>query len=1234
MESTTTLDIKNAIERIRKKLLDLSRRNRLINFKARGNTIQIFDELPNQVFETIVQKNKAMKFEPLPQVNEEELDVGSKDTDIKALKKKVAAQKAKIELKEELPKNDLEIISKKHQDLKLQTSFFPEELEGKLHKIVLKARNILEETGVNQLYLSIGYLEWQESKDSNMSNLSPLILVPVQIKRLDQIDKRLKTFRYEISYTDEDLYPNITLIEKLKHDFHLELPELIDPESEETLSPEQYFTKIEDLISIKQGWSIRRQIHLSFFSFSKLLMYLDLDTKKKSVFLENHKILYDVLLGLESRDLCHNKLDDYEIDKNIKIANIPLVLDADSSQQSAIYDALKGENLVIEGPPGTGKSQTITNLIAACIGQGKRVLFVAEKLAALQIVKNHLDSLELGDFCLELHSNKVQKKSLLKNLKSRIDKSFRLKSDFEIEKKALQEKVSALNEYIKILHTPIAGLKLTLYELIGEYELLKKKKLFDFSSIIGLELNIDKATLDRRINLLVEYINNSNSIDEKDLNFWKGFDAHKYLPTDETKVKCCFEALRRQLDVLVKDLKELCCTLKISFDELSKQNIFELENIKEINSNLFNLSAFDRILVDYFSGRIEIQKIRDTEVLLEEIIENYNNAKLSITNKDNIDQIFLDKIDIQKIIIASQLLASVKISSLKVVHKLSKQSEHLLVSIIEADRIFTELGLTESRSLKDFENSSRVIEYLNTIPKSVDSLTTPLSLNKEKLESLEISLDHYKKFQDIKTKIEEYLRYSELDKQDSLKQILHIFESSKKHRFRILKTPYRQCKKIIKPLIKLGQKFNLIKIINALKEYQIALEINHKLSNDETLGSIYNVTIQDSNYHELLKLKNWLCGFRELFDNEYLAFAFIQSILKNSKVDNRSRQYLEEFKQNITGLINILGKNDLAYEKIKSFEEKTFSELKENLQQISVLAYEISETAIVKYVHSSITIESLNKTVQFLELLEKNLKKFNKRKFVSEYKLNIEKVLNSTLDNKINTLKNTLRILEHFETLGISSTLLNFLGLNIFRTNFPSIIKIGKQISEIKKQLNKLQSELKIYGGFSLETFFVSIKNSFINLSTILEKCYNENIEYRINSLTSWSQLCRSLDKLKKYSMEKIVETPISTSANLVDSYKCSVYRSIIHRTINDHNILLDFNRLNHEKLRDSFIECDSDLKNISHEYIAYHASRCTPPVGVSRGKAKDLTELSLLKREIEKQKKHVKNKLPNPPFL
>ena len=220
------------------------------------------------------------------------------------------------------------------------------------------------------LYLTFGFLEWYESDDSQQPRFAPLLTLPVTLERAG--GGKGAEFHCTVEYSGDDLSTNLSLAEKLRRDFGLEMPSLADEDT-----PDSYFAKFGNLLKQKPRWKIRRQLTLSLLSFGKLLMYLDLDPKtwQAGTAISAHPIVQELFEGKKSEEISH--AEEYPIDDPVLKPEVPnLIMDADSSQHSALIHALKGQNLVIEGPPGTGKSQTITNLIAAALVKGKTVLFV------------------------------------------------------------------------------------------------------------------------------------------------------------------------------------------------------------------------------------------------------------------------------------------------------------------------------------------------------------------------------------------------------------------------------------------------------------------------------------------------------------------------------------------------------------------------------------------------------------------------------------------------------------------------------------------------------------------------------------------------------------------------------------------------------------------------------------------------------------------------------------------
>ena len=468
----------DSLQAIRDRLLDLTGRNRLLNFKhSSKGSVRVIDEMPDQLAENIL-NSADFNFLPVPDPKRNELiehgyiEIDEEGTEVKLKPNPTAKEWANVlgfNTKYELPLSEAS-EDDKHNDTNIQTLLYPRELEAQLRNIRSKANTAIEETGANILYLAFGFLEWFEDENSDVTRQAPLYLIPVKVDKA-KFNKELETYAYTITYTGEDIISNLSLREKLKHDFQLELPELVDEQL-----PEDYFNQIQRLIdNHKNKWRLKRFATLSMFDFGKLLMYRDLDPSRwpdgeKNI--QNHPLLMK-FFAKEGEDEGGNGnafAEEYLIDELDDVhALYPLIDDADSSQHSALVDAIKGKNLVIEGPPGSGKSQTITNLIAAAISQGKKVLFVAEKMAALEVVKNRLTKAGLGDFCLELHSHKTQKKQVYESIKQRISKQgdFRYPELIDIEIKMYDERKKQLTEYAELINSEWKKTSKTIHKIFS-----------------------------------------------------------------------------------------------------------------------------------------------------------------------------------------------------------------------------------------------------------------------------------------------------------------------------------------------------------------------------------------------------------------------------------------------------------------------------------------------------------------------------------------------------------------------------------------------------------------------------------------------------------------------------------------------------------------------------------------------------------------------------------------------
>jgi very-short-patch-repair endonuclease len=422
--------LKTVLLDARRELIDLSRRNRLLHTARTGkrpHCLEILNANSDELFIGLTRTGKQFAFSA---AIDGELVPG-------------------------------ESYEPQHGRLRqLQTNLAQEALNRRLLKFFREARTHEEEQGVNILFLFLGMLEWFEDARSEERSSAPLLLIPVSLERRQGRDLFILRGR------DDDLILNVSLAEKLRT-FGVTLPDF--PDGDEWL-PSIYFDLVSNAVAGQKHWEVNwTAVGLGFFTFSKFLMWRDLDASvwpDGDALLENE--LIKNLLGDDSPAEAAPPLvpDDENIDAHIDLASVVHVLDADSSQTLCIEEATRGRNLVVQGPPGTGKSQTIANIIASAAHAGKSVLFVAEKAAALDVVHGRLKSVGLDPQCLELHSRKATKLSVIASL----ERALRASAAVLPESKTasdLRQARDSLNEWSHALHRQIRSSGRTPYQVLG-----------------------------------------------------------------------------------------------------------------------------------------------------------------------------------------------------------------------------------------------------------------------------------------------------------------------------------------------------------------------------------------------------------------------------------------------------------------------------------------------------------------------------------------------------------------------------------------------------------------------------------------------------------------------------------------------------------------------------------------------------------------------------------------------
>ena len=351
-----------------------------------------------------------------------------------------------------------EVLASELANSRLRATLTEGELVRSMTELYRAARLSIEENGANTLYIALGMLRWYETTTSTKPRYAPLLLIPVEIVHKTTLRG------YIIRRRDEDAQFNITLLEMLRQDFGIDvsLPEMISFD-EHGVDVHGIFTVIRRAVMELARWDVVETAALGIFSFTQFVMWNDLVSRIDDI--RGNKIVSSLIDGKLAW-----QAEPMSIGDHVPEDRVYLPISADASQLYAVERAAAGDSFVLHGPPGTGKSQTITLLIANALAKGKTILFVAEKLAALQVVENRLDSLGIGAFCLELHSNKSRKRDLVEQLHEAAEAKRMLPDDhWQKIADSTAEKRRELDAYVESLHAKRRS-GMSLYELVGEYE--------------------------------------------------------------------------------------------------------------------------------------------------------------------------------------------------------------------------------------------------------------------------------------------------------------------------------------------------------------------------------------------------------------------------------------------------------------------------------------------------------------------------------------------------------------------------------------------------------------------------------------------------------------------------------------------------------------------------------------------------------------------------------------------
>jgi very-short-patch-repair endonuclease len=458
--------ILNKIEIWKKRLLDMSFSNPMLNFKFPKAASVTFHDDYLVLWQKLVTERRSLDFPFASIAAAEDGQPVSRRKRSSEKDRNAEAESAAAAAEPQSPDDSTQWA--KNDDLWVECTC--SDLQKLLKNISKKGRQFQEDKGVNVVYISAGFIKWREKPDSDDWYLSPLLMLPVELI------SRTVFSSYSMKLSGDGIVTNPTLQYKFSHDYGVSLP---DYEEDQTIA--DYMNKISSALSKYTqsafAWEVTGRAALGLFPFSNICIYRDLEANSQKI--ADSPLIRGICGDFSENSLLNSyartvqKIQAGSMDDICLPRNTFQIVDADSSQQEAVLCANQGISFVLQGPPGTGKSQTITNIISDALAHNRKVLFVSEKKAALDVVYERLDECGLGDFCLVLHSDKTTSKEFSQQLFDVYEKLLSAETmhttnaAFSILDE-LKDLRCLNNNYARLLHTPVTQLNWTVYGVLGE----------------------------------------------------------------------------------------------------------------------------------------------------------------------------------------------------------------------------------------------------------------------------------------------------------------------------------------------------------------------------------------------------------------------------------------------------------------------------------------------------------------------------------------------------------------------------------------------------------------------------------------------------------------------------------------------------------------------------------------------------------------------------------------------
>lgn len=1259
------LTTRNQIEQARKRLLDLTMRNSLLNFKhseRATNQIRIIDASICELYNNLI-LGKSIQLLPLPELPSvprdettpkfqqafelalvsdakylAEKDALDKQNDVDEAAEEKIIRELKDRVREQLglkPINTLEMTKKewaieqginpsyenivtcddntaaqKSNKAVAQTLLFPREFKSKIHGLKRIIRSDREEKGTNTFYIAFGFLEWYDQNNSELKHLAPLLLLKLE----DIIQDKVKN-KITFSSSGESVTINLSLREKLK-EFHINLPEF-----EENDTVDAYMQKIDQLIMSYPKWKVRSYVTIGRFIFSRLAMYDDLKIENWSEILADKSRLLSALFDSKIGRGCLDSI--YDIDKDEKVRKLAplLVTSADSSQHSAIVDVMANDDLVIKGPPGTGKSQTITNLIANALYGHKKVLFMAEKKAALDVVFSRLKHIGLENYCFELHSDKTN----VTHVRAALDKAIAARtmaknninyyvSAAKIEKLIAEKK--KIRDYYDFLQTKIGMLDKTLFEIVWQSKNLEKYtrnfsptfKNLQIANVVMLkssDIAKDCEELDRLENLYNAYQESIQNLDDD----WKNIPGCSIKTQD-------VDDLLNQLSVIKENIK----TIETDERHAISDSVF---NIPNTMSDLYKLLQILKVYAHYLDkkhisynwlpplGNAErcklIQdyndKLQQYKNLRNELSAFYKQPEITASDINLYKDIYLH---LSKADVASQTLNDVLNIKTDITNEIAYWNNTKLLEIAAIVYKKDNFSLGEICALKNImEHFAIVSEILPFYSQNMDMFKP---CNRQIMDkAIQDWSDITEEKEELSKKFDIEVLLNLPDAENKLNEAVTVFNSS--GFWGIFKRSYKEAKNFYRLITLYGKDKKQAMIINCIKLLKFVKKCRSFENNNlftQILGCYFDGL--KTNIPDIKKVY-------EFYKDVYATVRYGENIKQTLYTFFAAKENFDLF-FNISNmlLLNMVHKFSLP---ITDFNG-SFFEYKDKLLYMNELEELLSDNFIKQFNNENILITDIINTKNKLEYLEKLKTDIDE--------LNMEaSILLPGLINGVNTDDVQLDQLLSFERHISSNKFIKSVSLFIDELvggNLTKIIDALQAISDKTVELNSLIDAVSGLFVFKSKLFlntacssisFGSLADYFTDLQNNKNAVYHTVVFYNALNQTKDTRYDTMISYLRdnKYPLQ-----------HLADIYCYLVYRCLTKNVENDNWHTFIPNEF--ANLAEHIRKLDDELYQLNAQLLINSINQNDIPQGINSTRVSEKTEMQLIYHQLSGHSRNI----------